>query len=300
MPMEILAAFLAHIRTERRLAENTALAYGTDLAAFFGFLARHHGEEVTIAHLEKLKARDVRAFLAERRNNGLSDASAARALSAIKRFYVWLGRTHGTETPEIAYLEGPRRRARLPRPVSEPAARDMLADAAERTDTPWISARDVAVLSLLYGAGLRISEALAVSRGDLPAPEVLRVLGKGQKLRLVPLIGPVRKALDAYAGAVPFVLSPSDPVFRGVRGGPLGARAVQALTQDLRQRLGLPDTATPHALRHAFATHLLANGADLRSIQTLLGHASLSTTQIYTGVDAARLQAVHRDAHPRA
>jgi len=298
--MEILADFLAHIRDERRLAANTVLAYGADLSGFFAFIARHEGREVTVDSLAGLKARDVRAFLAERRNAGVSDASAARALSAIKRLYAWLGRRHGIECPEIAYLEGPRRRARLPRPVSEQAARDMLADAAERTDTPWIAARDTALIALLYGAGLRVSEALAVPAGVLPAPEILRVRGKGDKVRLVPLIAPVRDALDAYAAQLPFRLAPDAPVFRGVRGGPLGPRAAQALVADLRHRLGLPDSATPHALRHAFATHLLAHGADLRSIQTLLGHASLATTQIYTGVDAARLQTVHQKAHPRA
>ncbi len=298
--MSVLAAFLAHIEDERRLARNTVLAYGADLSGFFAFLARHLGEEVTAATLAGLKARDIRAFLAERRNEGISDATAARTLSAIKRLYAWLGRSHGIDCPEIAYLEGPPRRARLPRPVSELAAREMLAEAGDGTGPPWIAARDVALLSLLYGAGLRISEALALTLADLPAPPVLRVTGKGGKVRLVPLIPAVRTALDAYAAAMPFRLAPEDRVFRGLRGGPLGARAIQARVQDLRHRLGLPDTATPHALRHAFATHLLAHGADLRAIQTLLGHASLSTTQVYTGVDAARLAAVHKDAHPRA
>ncbi|MEM0985038.1 MAG: tyrosine recombinase XerC [Pseudomonadota bacterium] len=298
--MQILAQFLDHVRLERRLSDNTARAYGSDLALFLGFLARHEGEEITVAHLERLKARDVRAYLAERRNGGMSDASAARVLSSIKQLFTWLHRVHGVDAAEISYLEGPRRKAHLPRPVTELAARDMIADAGARTELPWVAARDSAMLSLLYGAGLRISEALAVTVGMLPAPETLRVLGKGQKVRLVPLIPAVRQAMDAYADALPFRLAPDDPVFRGVRGGPLGPRAVQALVEDLRFRLGLPDTATPHALRHAFATHLLANGADLRAIQSLLGHASLATTQVYTGVDAARLQSVHSAAHPRA
>ncbi|MEL6385939.1 MAG: tyrosine recombinase XerC [Pseudomonadota bacterium] len=298
--MDILAQFITHIRDERRLAANTVEAYGSDLAGFFWFLANHLGEEPGVGALAALSARDVRAYLAQRRNAGVSDASAARSLSAIKRFYGWLDRAHGIQNPDIAYLEGPRRRARLPRPVSEAAAKDLLDEARERAETPWIGARDVAVLSLLYGAGLRISEALAVKVSDLPAPDVLRVVGKGGKVRMVPLIAPVRTALDAYGALQPFPLSGHEPAFRGVRGGALGPRAVQALVQDLRAGLGLPETATPHALRHAFATHLLSHGADLRSIQSLLGHASLSTTQIYTGVDASRLQAVHAGAHPRA
>lgn len=297
--MMLYHAFLDHIRGERGLAENTVEAYGADLASFFGFLTHHLGEEIGPKSLASLGARDIRAYLARRRREGLSDASIARALSSIKALYRWLERVHGLENAEIAYLEGPKRARRLPRPVSPVAAKEMIAMAEETDAAPWIGARDMAVLCLLYGAGLRISEALGLTAAILPAPDRLRVDGKGGKTRIVPLIPQVREAIDAYASIVPFALTPSSPLFRGVRGGALNPRQVQGLVQRLRGALGLPDTATPHALRHAFATHLLAGGADLRAIQVLLGHASLSTTQVYTGVDEAGLARVVAAAHPR-
>jgi integrase/recombinase XerC len=243
----------------------------------------------------------VRSFLAQRRRDGLSDASIARLLSSIKALYRWLGRTYDIENAEIAYLQGPKRPQRLPRPVSIEAAKDLIEEAGTDPDSEaWINARDAAVLSLLYGAGLRISEALSLTGGDIPAPERLRIAGKGGKVRIVPLIPVVRKAVDTYASLCPYNLGRNDALFRGAKGGALNPRLIQGLVQKLRAVLGLPDTATPHALRHAFATHLLAAGADLRAIQTLLGHASLSTTQVYTGVDAERLRDVHAAAHPRA
>ena len=299
--MEILADFTAYMQTERRMADKTIEAYQSDLAGFFGFLSAHMGEGPTVRGLGRLKARDVRAFLAQRRRDGLSDASIARLLSAIKALYRWLGRAHNVENAEIAYLQGPKRPQRLPRPVSVEAAKDLIEEAATDPDAEaWINARDAAVLSLLYGAGLRISEALSLTGADFPAPERLRILGKGNKVRIVPLIPAVRQAINAYAGICPYQLRSEDQLFRGAKGGPLNPRLIQGLVQKLRGVLGLPDTATPHALRHAFATHLLAAGADLRAIQTLLGHASLSTTQVYTGVDASRLRDVHMSAHPRA
>jgi integrase/recombinase XerC len=298
--MDLLPAFLAHLRDERRMATKTVEAYGHDLAGFIGFQRGHLGAEPTPKMLAKLRARDIRAYLAARRRDGLSDASIARLLSSIKALYRWLDRAHGLQNAEISYLQGPRRAARLPRPVSVEAAKDMIEEASSDPDrAPWVGARDAAVLSLLYGAGLRISEALSLTGADTPAPERLRIKGKGGKVRLVPLIPAVREAIDAYAGLCPFALTATGALFRGVKGGPLNPRLIQGLVQNLRGLLGLPDTATPHALRHAFATHLLAGGADLRSIQTLLGHASLSTTQVYTGVDATRLRKVHESAHPR-
>ena len=281
------------------MASRTVEAYGSDLAGFLGFVTGHTGEVPSPKHLAKLKARDIRAFLAARRNEGLSDASIARLLSSIKALYRWLDRAHGLPNAEVDYLQGPPRPKRLPRPVSVPAAKDMIETAEHMGNETWIGARDAAVLSLLYGAGLRISEALSLTGGDLPAPERLRVKGKGGKVRLVPLIPAVREAIGAYVDACPFVLTRSNALFRGVKGGPLNPRMVQRAVQQLRGALGLPETATPHALRHAFATHLLAEGADLRAIQTLLGHASLSTTQVYTGVDSARLRKVYAEAHPR-
>lgn len=299
--METLAAFTAYLQNERRMAAKTVEAYQSDLAGFFGFLRAHLGEEPVPQCLGRLRARDVRAFLAQRRRDGLSDASIARLLSSIKALYRWLGRAHDIENAEIAYLQGPKRPQRLPRPVSVEAAQDLIEEAASDPDAEaWINARDAAVLSLLYGAGLRISEALSLTGADVPTPERLRIAGKGGKVRIVPLIPAVREAIDAYADVCPYALGRADPLFRGAKGGALNPRIIQGLVQKLRGVLGLPDTATPHALRHAFATHLLANGADLRAIQTLLGHASLSTTQVYTGVDAERLRDVHTAAHPRA
>lgn len=283
------------------MAVKTVEAYGSDLSAFFGFLRGHLGAEPTLKALGRLQARDIRAYLAARRRDGLSDASIARLLSSIKALYRWMSRAHGIENAEIGYLQGPRRAPRLPRPVSIEAAKDILHEADTEPDAdPWVAARDVAVLSLLYGGGLRISEALSLTGAHLPAPERLRITGKGGKVRIVPLIAPVREAIDAYGKLCPYTLTRSGALFRGAKGGPLSPRIIQARMQMLRGVLGLPETATPHALRHAFATHLLANGADLRAIQSLLGHASLSTTQVYTAVDSSRLRAVHAAAHPRA
>lgn len=297
--MDVLPAFLRHMSAERRMAARTVEAYGSDLAGFLGFVAGHTGQVPSPKRLAALSARDIRAYLAARRQDGLTDASIARLLSSIKALYRWLDRAHGLPNAEVDYLQGPSRPARLPRPVSAPAARDMISAAEDLPEETWIGARDAAVLSLLYGAGLRISEALSLTGAELPAPERLRIKGKGGKVRIVPLIPAVRQAMTAYADACPFVLTRSNALFRGVKGGPLNPRIVQRAVQQLRGALGLPDTATPHALRHAFATHLLAEGADLRAIQTLLGHASLSTTQVYTGVDGARLRKVHAEAHPR-
>ena len=283
------------------MAVKTVEAYGSDLSMFFGFLRGHLGAEPTPKALAKLKARDIRAYLAARRRDGLSDASIARLLSSIKALYRWLSRAHGIENAEIGYLQGPRRIPRLPRPVSIEAAKDILHEAETEPDAdPWVAARDVAVLSLLYGGGLRISEALSLTGAQVPAPERLRIAGKGGKVRIVPLIAPVRETINDYAKLCPYALTKTGALFRGAKGGPLSARIIQARMQMLRGVLGLPETATPHALRHAFATHLLGNGADLRAIQTLLGHASLSTTQVYTAVDSSRLRAVHAAAHPRA
>ena len=299
--MDTLAAFLDHLTHQRRMAEKTVEAYGSDLAGFFGFLRLHLETEPTPKALGALKARDIRAHLAQRRRDGLSDASIARLLSSIKALYRWLGRAHDIHNAEVAYLQGPKRPTRLPRPVSIEAAKDMILEAETDPDSePWVNARDAAVLSLLYGGGLRISEALNLTGADLPAPQRLRVRGKGGKVRIVPLIPAVRDAIAVYAKLCPYALTPDVALFRGVKGGPLNPRLIQGLVQKLRGVLGLPETATPHALRHAFATHLLAAGADLRAIQTLLGHASLSTTQVYTAVDASRLREVHAAAHPRA
>ena len=299
--MDVLPAFLDHLTRERRMAAKTVEAYGSDLSFFLTFLRVHMGGEPSLKMLADVRARDIRAYLAERRREGLSDASVARILSSIKALYRWVDRAHGINNAEVGYLQGPRRPQRLPRPVSIDAARDLISEAESEPDQePWINARDAAVLSLLYGAGLRISEALSLTGADVPAPDRLRIKGKGGKVRLVPLIPAVREAINSYAEICPWALTRDNPLFRGAKGGALNPRLIQGLMQRMRAYLGLPETATPHALRHAFATHLLANGADLRAIQTLLGHASLSTTQVYTGIDSARLREVHAAAHPRA
>jgi integrase/recombinase XerC len=299
VPHPLLSAFLTELREVRRAAPKTVTAYASDLRAFFAFLTEYEGRPVDEAMLAGLGPRQLDAFVSRRRKAGLGNASLSRGLSAVRALYDWLSKAHGVRNPRIGLYEGPRVAARLPRPVSAEVAFDMIDAAEDDGAEGWVGLRNAAVLSLLYGAGLRVSEALGLTGGDLPLGETLRIRGKGDKLRLVPVIPAVREAVVAYAAACPFALSPETPLFRGARGGALNDRMVRGLVQDLRGALGLPKTATPHALRHAFATHLLANGADLRAIQTLLGHSSLSTTQVYTGVDAARLAAVHRAAHPR-
>jgi len=297
--MALLDGFLDYIQREQRLADNTVEAYRSDLAEFFGFLRGHLETEPGMRAFSELQARDIRAFLAHRRRDGLADASIARLLSSIKSFYRWLDRAHGVENPEIAFLTGPKRPQRLPRPVSETAAKDMLDQAELIQAEPWIAARDVAALSLMYGAGLRISEVLDLPGDVKAAPDRLRIKGKGGKVRIVPIIPALREAIREYAALCPYALNARTPLFYGARGKRLQAPVLRKQVQILRGALGLTETATPHALRHSFATHLLAHGADLRAIQTLLGHASLSTTQVYTGVEAGHLRKVHASAHPR-
>ncbi|MGN6486261.1 MAG: tyrosine recombinase XerC [Devosia sp.] len=283
----------------RRLADNTLEAYLGDLGLFLGFLAGHTGGEVTMATLRELRAADIRAFLATRRNDDIGARSLARELSAIKSFFGYLEREAILATEALSTVRTPKQPRALPRPLTVEEARATVSTVDELEDIPWIAARDMAVISLCYGAGLRISEALAVTRADLEA-SALRVTGKGGKTRLVPLIAPVRQAIDAYLGLCPYRPEPTEPLFRGAKGGVLSPRLIQLRLQNLRGALGLPPTATPHALRHSFATHLLGRGGDLRAIQELLGHASLSTTQIYTAVDTERLLDAYRNAHPRA
>ena len=297
--MTLIDGFLDYIQREQRLADNTVEAYRSDLAEFIGFLRGHLEQEPGMRAFAELQARDIRAFLAARRRDGLADASIARLLSAIKSFYRWLDRAHGVENPEIAFLSGPKRGQRLPRPVSEVAAKDLLEQAELIQEEPWIAARDVAALSLMYGAGLRISETLDLAGDVKVGPQRLRIKGKGGKVRVVPLIPAVQDAIRAYARLCPYKLTAMTPLFYGARGKRLQAPVLRKQVQILRGALGLTETATPHALRHSFANHLLAHGADLRAIQTLLGHASLSTTQVYTGVEAGHLKKVHAEAHPR-
>jgi integrase/recombinase XerC len=242
----------------------------------------------------------MRAFMARERARGLSARSLARAMSAVRGFCRFLAEREGTDATAALSARSPRARARLPRPLAPEAARAVIGAAEAGAAEPWIAARDAAVLTLLWGCGLRIGEALALRGAQATLPEVLRVLGKGGKERLVPVLPAARAAVAAYAQACPFPIERAGPLFLGAKGGPLVARMIQRAMESARAGLGLPATATPHALRHSFATHLLAAGGDLRSIQELLGHASLSTTQGYTAVDPSRLMDVYESAHPRA
>ncbi len=305
---EALAAWLEHLAHERRLSPRTLEAYGHIGRLYLAFLQRHRGGPQSCADLGRVTAAEVRAHLAERRQGGREGAdrplgarSISQTLSAIRTFHAFLDRRCGVATPQLALVRGPRVKPTLPRPVTEDQARGLMQEPAADPDAePWEAARDRAVLTLLYGCGLRISEGLSLTRSDAPLPDALRITGKGGKTRLAPVLPAVRKAVDAYLALQPFPLAPGDALFRARRGGPFSPRHVQAVVQRLRGRLGLPASATPHALRHSFATHLLGAGADLRSIQELLGHASLSTTQKYTAVDAARLLDAYASAHPRA
>ena len=302
---QALELFLSYLETEKRFSPRTIEAYQRDLSAFLGFLVGHLGEPATLAHLESLSPRDVRAYLAFRRRgeDALGDRSIARALSALRSFHRYLDQRAGIANARLALVRGPRLKPLLPRPVAEDDARAVLADAAAEGDEdsePWLALRDAAVLTLLYGAGLRISEALSLRGRDHPLPDALRITGKGGKTRIAPVLDVAREAVAAYVAACPFALDAEGPLFRGAKGGALSPRIVQRGMQRTRARLGLPQSATPHALRHAFATHLLAHGADLRAIQELLGHESLSTTQKYADVESARLIAIYDAAHPRS
>jgi integrase/recombinase XerC len=278
-------------------------AYADNVSSYIAFLEGHRGGPVATADLADLPAADVRAFLAERRSGErpLSPRSLSQLLSSVRSFHAFLDRRYGLANAALTLVRGPKVKPGAPRPISEDQARGLIAEAEADFDRePWEAARDAALLTLLYGCGLRISEALSLTAADLPLGQTLRITGKGAKTRVAPVLPAVAAAIEAYAAELPFALSRKDPLFRAKRGGPLSPRHAQATLQNLRGRLGLPDSATPHALRHSFATHLLGAGADLRSIQELLGHASLSTTQRYTAVDAAGLLAAYERAHPRA
>ncbi len=293
--------WLQGLRTERRMAEKTLEAYARDLGQFAAFLNDHLGAPASLEDLASLAVSDFRAFLARRRNAGAESRTLARQLSSLRSFFRYAEKNGLFRNPALTAIRSPKLPHAVPKPLTVgAAARLSSADALDDgTALPWVQARDQAVLLLLYGCGLRISEALALTpnavRGD-----VLTITGKGNKTRIVPLLPVARDAITSYEALCPLPLVANQPLFRGVKGGPLNARNIQLLIAKLRGALGLPDTATPHALRHSFATHLLGNGADLRVIQELLGHASLSTTQVYTEVNRAHLLTQYRKAHPRA
>ena len=300
-----MTRWLAHLRSERRLSPKTLEAYARDLRQFLAFLSEHWGAPVTLKGFAALEASDVRAFMAMRRAADIGGRSLMRALAGLRSFGRFLEREGKGKVGALSAIRAPKVGKSLPKPVPMAEAK-RFADADERAGEdrdPWIWARDAAVMALLYGSGLRISEALGLKRREVPLPgvgDVLVVTGKGNKTRMVPVLQNVLALVQDYVAMCPHPLPPEGPIFVGARGGPLSPRIIQLTMERLRGVLGLPDSATPHALRHSFATHLLSRGGDLRAIQELLGHASLSTTQIYTGIDTERLLEVYKTAHPRA
>ena len=296
------AEWLASLARERRLAGLTVEAYERDTRQFLQFLTGHCGGAPGISDIAALRPADLRSFLAHRRNGGAGARTLGRGLAGIRSLLRFLEKRGLANAAGAAALRAPRQPKSLPKPLAAQDALRVVAAGEQLVEEPWIAARNAAVLTLLYGCGLRISEALGLGGGELASPRdgVLRVTGKGGKTRIVPVLPAALEAVAAYRRLCPYHLAVDRPLFRGARGGPLAPAVLQRDMRRLRCALGLPDTATPHALRHSFATHLLGRGGDLRAIQELLGHSSLSTTQIYTGVDAARLLEAYEAAHPRA
>ncbi|WP_417719339.1 tyrosine recombinase XerC [Salipiger sp.] len=297
---DALEGWLASSRALKGAAENTITAYRTDVVEFISFLTLHHAEPQGLAPLARVTTPDMRAFMAHLRGSGVASRSMARKLSAVKSFYRWLADREGFEPTAVLLARSPKFQKKLPRPLTEDAARAMIDTVEMQAADSWIGARDAAVITLLYGCGLRISEALGLCGRDLPLGDTMRIIGKGGKERIVPVLPVARRAVDTYLRLCPYPTEPDTAIFRGARGGALNARLIQKVTEQARMQLGLPATATPHAMRHSFATHLLAAGGDLRSIQELLGHASLSTTQAYTAVDTVHLMKVYEATHPKA
>lgn len=297
---DALARWLTHLSAVDGRADATVAAYQRDVLGFLAFLHQHMGGNLGVPVLGDVRLADMRAWMASERERGVAPRSLARSLSAVKTFAGWLAEREGFDITPILSTRSPKFTRKLPRPLNVPDAKAVLDQLEVNHTTPWVAARDAAVVTLLYGSGLRISEALSLTGADWPMGDVLRITGKGGKEREVPVLAVARDAIAAYLRAAPHELAPDAPLFRGVRGGALNARAVQGAVAQVRLQLGLPATATPHAMRHSFATHLLHAGGDLRAIQELLGHASLSTTQAYTAVDTARMMEVYKAAHPRA
>jgi integrase/recombinase XerC len=300
-----ITQWLAYLGAERRMSPETVEAYGRDVRQFLAFLNDHFGHRVSLAMLGDLATRDVRAFMAHRRSDGIGGRSLMRALAGARSFARFLERQGKGRVAALSAIRAPKIEKTLPKPLAVTPAR-RLADTELRAGEerePWVLARDAAVLALLYGSGLRISEALGLKVREVPKPgagDSITVMGKGRKPRMVPVLQPVLVLIAEYVALCPYALAPDKPLFVGAKGGPLSPRIIQLVMERLRGALNLPETATPHALRHSFATHLLGRGGDLRAIQELLGHASLSTTQIYTAIDTERLLDVYNSAHPRA
>lgn len=297
---DALQGWLDAQRALKGASDNTITAYARDVADFLDFMTRHSGEAQGLGPLSRLGISDMRSWMAHERGRDVGARSLARKLSAVKSFYRWLSEREGFDASAVLSTRSPKFQRKLPRPLAEDAARQVIDMLEMQSATPWVASRDQAVVTLLYGCGLRISEALGLTGDDLPLSTALRIRGKGGKERMVPLIPAAREAVETYLALCPHDITPGSPLFRGVRGGALSPRLIQKVVEKTRAQLGLPATATPHAMRHSFATHLLNAGGDLRAIQELLGHASLSTTQVYTGVDTARLMEVYQRAHPKA
>ncbi|MFZ7091534.1 tyrosine recombinase XerC [Primorskyibacter sp. 2E233] len=297
---DALQGWLASAKALKAASDNTIKAYQVDVLDFITFLTAHHAEPQGLAPLSRVTTSDMRSWMAHLRGQGAASRSMARKLSAVKSFYRWLSEREGYEPTAVLSARAPKFQKKLPRPLTEDAARAMIDSVELQATKGWIGARDSAVITLLYGCGLRISEALGLTGRDLPLGETLRILGKGRKERIVPVLPVARRAVETYIALCPHPMEPDKPLFRGARGGALNPRLIQKVTEKARMQLGLPATATPHAMRHSFATHLLAAGGDLRAIQELLGHASLSTTQAYTSVDQVHLMKVYEATHPKA
>lgn len=297
---DALTSFLTHRAALAEASDNTLTAYRRDITDYLAFMTLHKGGPQGLGPLTNIGVPDMRSWMASERGDGLSARSLARKLSAVKSFYRWLSDREGFDPTAVLSTRAPKFQAKLPRPLAEDAAKAVLETVELQSQSDWVGARDTAVITLLYGCGLRISEALRLTGADVPLPVTLRILGKGNKERIVPVIDAARDAVDTYLRLCPYDIAPDTALFRGVRGAALGPRQVQKAMEQTRLQLGLPATATPHAMRHSFATHLLTAGGDLRAIQELLGHASLSTTQAYTQVDTARLMEVYNKTHPKA
>lgn len=295
----IVVKWLRYLTSEKQVSKHTIDAYSRDIGDFFSFLQNHLGSMIGTPNLTALEVRDFRAYLAHRRSAGASARTTARILSSIRNFYRYLARVENKENDAIKAVQGPKLPHRVPRPLTEEGARTVIETIGDFAEEDWIAARDTAVITLLYGCGLRIAEALSLNASDIPAGDTMRVVGKRQKERIVPVLPIVHSAIAAYTDTCPYPLLPDGPLFFGQKGKRLGARAIQNTMQKVRAALSLPDDATPHALRHSFATHLLSRGGDLRTIQELLGHADLKATQIYTEVDSAHLKTVYDKAFRR-
>lgn len=295
------AAWLAALSQERRLSDNTLEAYERDTRQFLAFMTGHLAAPARLKDIDNMRPADLRGFLAARRRDGVGARTLGRGLAGLRSFLRHLERKGLANAAGAAAIRSPKQPKSLPKPLTDQQALAVVDPGAQLAEEPWISVRNAAVLTLLYGCGLRISEALSLTADDFAGgTSALRITGKGSKTRIVPLLDAARQGVEDYLRLCPYPLAKDKPLFRGARGGPLQAAIIQREMQKLRGAFGLPDSATPHALRHSFATHLLAGGGDLRTIQELLGHASLSTTQVYTGVDSARLLEIYDRAHPRA